>query len=309
MDLSVLISSYRRPEVLARTLEHLARQDPDPGFDVVVAIDGDADHGPARLEEFRERAPFDLTVLRFPHLGHGAVLNRGLEAVRGTYCLILGDDIFPTPEWIHHHLSRLREFNRPEVAVQGLTRWHPDLFPDAFLEWELESGAIFAYPRMQPRSFVSPEFLFTSNVSFTTRWLRSTPGFPEDVPWNMDTLFAFRARAQGLRLFYEPRALAHHFHRWSMHTEVSRRYTQGRLAARLEAGEPEFSGFITHPRLTPWRRLRHAASRLARPAAERFGPRSLRGWCWMHELNYQFARGYRDQQAGREDRHSFEPME
>ena len=197
MELSVLIPSHRRPEVLARTLDHLTRQDNPPEFEAVVCIDGDYDHAPAELDRFQEEAPFELVVLRQPHMGQGAALNRALRLARGAYTLVIGDDIFATPGFTRAHVDRLRQLDSPETAVQGLTRWHPDLLPDEFLEWEAESGVIFAFPRMQPYSFVSAEFLFTSNVSFTTEWLRTTEGFPEDVAWDMDTVFAFRALDQG----------------------------------------------------------------------------------------------------------------
>jgi hypothetical protein len=99
-------------------------------------------------------------------------------------------------------------------------------------------------------------------------------------------------------LFYVPSAFAWHHHNWSVETEATRRYIHGHIAAGLAKMKPEFSNFVTHPHMNTWRRLRYSASKMLRPGAERFGPMALRGWCWIHELNYQFAKGFLDSQQG-----------
>jgi|GEM_PF-5989763 len=299
--LSVLVPTVRRPDVLARTLDHLGAQEAAPEFEVLVGIDGDHDYAPAALVRREKTLPYPLRVSREGHRGHGATLNRLLHLAEGAGVVVIGDDQFAAPGFLAAHARRLDAAGDPRIAVQGKVAWHPEVLPDPFLDWDRRKGILFAFDRMTPGTFVDPRFLYTSNISFDRDWLRSIGGFVEDLPWWTDTIFAFRAAKRGLRVLYEPAALVHHHDRWTLERECRRRYLKGRLAAAMLAEDPAFADHVELPRLNTWRRVRHRASRLARPWAERVGPRVLRDWCWAHAVHYHFAAGLADAEAGRPD--------
>ncbi len=294
VEWSVLVPSYRRPRSLGRCLDHLAVQRDAPPFEVVVAIDGEDDYAETGLDRRTGESAVPLTVLRAPHQGQAAALNRALEAARGGRVLVIGDDILATESFVARHAARHAALDDPLVAVQGRLRWHPDLLPDPFLEWEEREGLLFAFHRMTERDFVPLRFLYTSNVSFARDTLRDLGGFDESLTCWIDTVLAFRARERGLRLFYEPDALAHHLDRWTLDRVCRRRREKGRLSVGLAAADPDFAAFVTLPQPGPWRSARYGVSRLVRPVAERMGWERASGWCRIHEANRAFSEGVRD---------------
>ena len=299
MEASVLVPTYKRPGILARCLDHLAAQEGAPEFEVVVSVDGEDDYAEAALERRKAEAPFALSVIRGPHRGHSAALNDALRAARGDVSIVIGDDILADPGFVAAHCRRHRELGDRRTAVQGRVSWHPELLPDPFLDWETRKGILFAFNHMEEHAYVPTRFFFTCNVSLRTEWLRELGGFDESLDWWIDTVFAYEGSKRGLRVYYDPDARAWHLDRWRLERFARRRYLKGGIAVELMERDPGFADFVIVPRPGAWRTARYAASRLARPLAERVGPRALRDWCWIHEANYRFVQGMTDARRGR----------
>jgi len=289
---SVVVPSYRRPEILGRCLDHLAAQQNSPPFEVVVVIDGDDDYAAARLPDRARAFPAPLRWAQRAHRGQGAALNEAIRMASGELVLILGDDLFAAPDCVARHAERHRVVDDARVAVQGRVEWHADVLPDRFLEWEREAGVMFAFSRMAPHAFVPPRFCYTTNTSLRKDLVQRAGGFDETLPLWYDTAFAFAAAKHGLRVYYDPDCVAWHHDRWCASREAARRYRKGEIAAEILARDPSFAEFAEVLHLDLSRRIRHRVSCLVRPFAERWGPRALRGWCWIHEIHYAFARGF-----------------
>ncbi len=291
MKLSVLVPTYRRPRVLARCLDHLARQEDAPPFEVVVAIDGEEDYGEADLQGETGTRPFPLTALPAPHAGQAACLNRARRQARGELVVVIGDDIYPHPRFLARHAACHDRLNEPRTAVLGRTQWHPDRLPHPFMEWEARNGILFAYDQLPGNRHVDPVYLYGCNYSLHRDWLEELGGYDERVIAWSDTLFAYFAAQRGLRVFYEPDALGWHDDTWTLERVCERRYRKGKIAAWLLREEPGFADFVLIPQPSPWRTVRYTASRMMRPLAERLGWEPLTGWCWSHAINWSFTRG------------------
>src|SRR5215218_127812 len=116
MDLSIIISAYRRPHFLELVLRGYARQS-DRRFELVVADDGS---GPELLEVI-ERASAE-TGLEIVHVWHEdagfrktIILNRAILAARGDYLLFTDADCVPRSDLVEVH----RSLARPERFVAG----------------------------------------------------------------------------------------------------------------------------------------------------------------------------------------------
>ena len=153
--LSVVVPTYERREVLARTLPTILDQElPQARFEVVVVIDGSTD-GTAEMltEQFADRP---LQVLSRENAGPAAARNAGIQASRGELVLLLDDDILCPPGLLAAHLAA-HEGGPPRVVfgpVLGLAgtstaaeltrlalagyytrmrdEWHPDASPTAY---------------------------------------------------------------------------------------------------------------------------------------------------------------------------------
>jgi len=120
MRVSVVVTTYNRPDALRAVLRGLAAQD-DPCFEVIVADDGS---GPATADMLRAfaaepRAPGLLRVLHAWHPDDGfrasAARNMAVAASVGAYLVFLDGDCVPRPDYVSRH----RRLAEPGFMVSG----------------------------------------------------------------------------------------------------------------------------------------------------------------------------------------------
>jgi len=102
--ISVVVSTYERPDALAAVLRGLSRQD-DRHFEVVVADDGSGPATAAVVGDWTARLGVALAHARHEHSGFRAaeIRNRALLASAGGYCVFLDGDCIPRPDFIARH--------------------------------------------------------------------------------------------------------------------------------------------------------------------------------------------------------------
>ncbi|HEY0392026.1 MAG TPA: glycosyltransferase [Solirubrobacterales bacterium] len=123
-ELSVLIASHERRELLRRCLDSLAAQAGASGeFEVIVAVDGSTDGTLEMLEQYE--SPFPLRALRLRQGGKSTAVNAAIEAARGAVCLFLDDDVVASPQLVAEHLAAHREDPRT-VGIGALTQQPPN---------------------------------------------------------------------------------------------------------------------------------------------------------------------------------------
>jgi glycosyltransferase involved in cell wall biosynthesis len=87
-EVSILIPTYRRPQLLRRAIASALSQDPPVAMEVIVG--DDADEGAAIVSEFDDvRLRYQRN---FEHLGMAGNWNRLCDMARGDYLLLLNDD-------------------------------------------------------------------------------------------------------------------------------------------------------------------------------------------------------------------------
>jgi glycosyltransferase involved in cell wall biosynthesis len=126
IDVSVIVTTFRKPRHLALVLESIALQErPGCGFEVIVSDDGSADDTESVVRHFAAAADFDVGFTTAPHDGFRAarVRNRAARLARGRYLLFLdGDCMIPS-----HHLAAHVARRRAGTALLGFcARLSPD---------------------------------------------------------------------------------------------------------------------------------------------------------------------------------------
>ena len=118
VDVSVLVTTYRRPRHLALALESLALQQcAGTTMEVVVSDDGSGDETPQVVHSFAATAPFPVRFTTQPHDGFrlARVRNEAARLATGRYLLFLdGDCIVP-----RHHVAAHAERRRHGTALLG----------------------------------------------------------------------------------------------------------------------------------------------------------------------------------------------
>lgn len=118
---SVVIPTRGRPELLARCLQFLLRQDyPSDRLEIVVVEDGGTGSAEMVLADVRPACPqIDLRYVRIPPSGPAAARNRGWRLARGAIIAFTDDDTLPERRWL---AEGVRPFAKGAGAVSGQTR-------------------------------------------------------------------------------------------------------------------------------------------------------------------------------------------
>jgi glycosyltransferase involved in cell wall biosynthesis len=203
-ELSVIIPSYNRRNILRRCLDALAQQTlPCEDFEVVVVDDGSSDGTDRMLAE--AQFPFRLRAIRQENSGQAAALNRGIACAHGTYCLFLDDDITASPQLLEEHLRLQRSM--PEAV--GIGQILLDIPETA--DWFTVSFAVGWREQYDglARSDTPPSWsdCYSGNMSVRHDRVHEVGGFSTDVPRGFDVELAFRLAKIGLTFHYLPNAV------------------------------------------------------------------------------------------------------
>jgi glycosyltransferase involved in cell wall biosynthesis len=258
-DVSVVIPTWNRIDTLPEVLAGLAGQQRAPAFEVIVVDDGSTDDTPRWLAA-RPADDLPLRSLRQANRGPAAARNAGVAVARGRWVAFLGDDTVPSPGWLGRLYDALERRGDADTAVIGRIEWHSRMRLTPFLRHINENGAQFGFALIEDPNDVPFNFFYTSNLCLPRRLLVEEP-FDETFPYPAweDIETAYRLKAKGMRLTYEPGALVRHHHPTDL----------GRFCQRQErAGYSAVVFYQRHPELGPMLGLTPS------------GPPAPLGWRW-----------------------------
>ncbi|UGQ45462.1 glycosyltransferase family 2 protein [Massilia endophytica] len=114
--ISVIVTTYNRPDALAAVVEALFAQD-DRNFEIIIADDGSSNNTRNCVEELQKRTPVPLLHVWQEDLGFRAarVRNLGTLAASGDYIVFLDGDCIPGRNFVSQH----RKLARPGFLVSG----------------------------------------------------------------------------------------------------------------------------------------------------------------------------------------------
>jgi glycosyltransferase involved in cell wall biosynthesis len=110
-DIAIIVSTYQRPEHLARCLQSIAMQDAVAGrFEVVVTDDGSRDHTLALIAATARRVDYPLTFTTHDHDGFqlARCRNEGVAASTAPYLLFTDGDCLLPRDHVRIHLEERR---------------------------------------------------------------------------------------------------------------------------------------------------------------------------------------------------------
>jgi len=238
-ELSVIVATHNRRELLVRCIESLSGQEADPGsFEVIVADDGSSDGTAEAVEQLQ--TPFSLRCLRLEKGGQAAAQNAAIAVAAGRAALILDDDVIAGPRLVAAHLAA-QEPDRRVIGVGHLEQAPPrrrDYYAAMFARtWNRHYAEL-------PGREIDWTACFGANLSAPLEALREVGGFAIDLPVGEDMELAYRLEGAGCKALFLPEATAIHDDEkgWRRLLEDSRRQGSGQVA--LADRHPEMNAML-----------------------------------------------------------------
>jgi len=252
-SLSVIIPTFRRPNILRLCLRCLEAQTVADELEVIVVSDGP---DPETATLFRNSTNYQFQTVRYfeiPKSQQGVARNFGVKRAHAPYVLFIGDDILLERDVCAKHLAAHRTSQslipnpQSPIAVLGFVTWDPVVGINPVMRWLERSGWQFGYPKIAKYAHaflptkIQEHFTYTSHISVPTdvahrfrfREDMTLYGW-EDIEWGM------RMKQAGIRLFYEPDAKALHHHHMTLEQSLARMETLGRSLVLLARQVPDF---------------------------------------------------------------------
>ena len=238
-ELSVVIPSRERERVLSETLRRLHEQGAGLPIELIVVYDGPGNERRIATERPPGSGPA-LRILEQEPLGPAAARNRGVEAAEGAAVLFLGDDAWPADGLLRRHLDFHRDHPGDGDAMLGHVVPAPPLDRSEFIRWLHTDGVQFGYGDLAPGEVPATCF-WTVNVSAKTALLRAAGGFDEEFTDAAceDAELGLRLARAGMRLTYDPAAVAEHYHPTDLAATMARMRRVGDAFRVLERKAPE----------------------------------------------------------------------
>lgn len=191
LTVSVVVATFRRPDLLDRCLATLlAQKFPSERYEIIVADDARSPRTCAQVARWSALAGELERSIRYvmPAGVHGpaAARNAGWRAARGDVIAFTDDDCMPAPGWLRAGLAAL-EADAEVVGVSGKL-----IVPIEGVPTDYERNAA----RLETAEFV------TANCFYRRDALERIGGFDERFPlaWREDSDLHFRLLAVGARL-------------------------------------------------------------------------------------------------------------
>jgi GT2 family glycosyltransferase len=166
---------------------------------------------------------------------------------------------------VKRHIDSHRQNPLLTSAVLGYVTWAEEMKASPFMRWYGEH-MLFGFNGLRGLSEASFRQFYTCNVSLKTEFLRTNGQFDEDFKTAAyeDAELGFRLDKKGMRLLYNPAAIAYHYQHFSFQEACQKRLKNAAAAHTFslkEAGlqlaqeEQQRRSKVAHAlveRLAPW---------------------------------------------------------
>lgn len=196
--ISICVCTYKRPELLRRLLEAVARLETGGEFTYSVVIaDNDREcSAESVVKEFSAGASFRITYCTEPRQNIALARNKTVANAVGDYIAFIDDDEYPCQMWLLHALNALRTHK-----VDGVLGPMEPYFSEPPPEWVVR-GAFFKRPRHATGYRIDLRDARTGNVLFARRIIDGmTPIFDERFGTGGEDVDFFRRMKERGRTF------------------------------------------------------------------------------------------------------------
>ncbi len=236
--LSVIVPTYQRRASVERLLRALTYQTLDcDTFEVIIAIDGSDDGTREMVETFS--APYSLTSIWQTNGGRSRARNAGIRAARGEVLLFFDDDMEPAPDCLEQHARAHASGSR--VAVIGAVPIRRETADPPVADYIAAKFQQHLDRLAQPDHQFTLRDFYSGHFSVHREVLDEIGLFDEAfrVYGNEDLELAWRLRAAGVKLIYQPEAVAYQHYSKDFAALAQDTIAKGQTAVLLTDKHPD----------------------------------------------------------------------
>lgn len=229
-QLSVVIPTYNRADILMTSLERLDSDQSRADFEIIVVSDGATDDTAARVSSQRFDHP--VRLVEQPNQGAAAARNHGASLARADHVLFLDDDMRAADGLIDAHVAA---FDGDVDAVVGRIG-HDPASPRTILGRYVERWANDFHQQLLEHGVTNYEDVLSGHVAVSKTIFEALGGFDENFTedgryGNEDLDFAIRLLESGATVTYCAEARADQYYA----VTAAARLQQARDLARADA--------------------------------------------------------------------------
>ncbi len=176
VEVSVVVPTFKRPELLQRCLAALVAQTCDPStYEIVIADDAASESTRRQVEDWRRRCLLTGPAIHYLPVrdshGPAAARNAGWRFAQGRVIAFTDDDCIPEPEWLEAGSQAVRD------GATGVSGRIIVPLPEDPTDYERNAAGL-----------ATAEFV-TANCFYRRAVLAAAGGFDErfTIPWREDT--------------------------------------------------------------------------------------------------------------------------
>jgi glycosyltransferase involved in cell wall biosynthesis len=231
-ELSVVVTTHNRRQLLRTCLQSLARQTAAGEFEVVVVVDGSSDGTEQMLASLE--TPFPLTIVTQAQAGQSAARNAGAARARGRVLLFIDDDEEASPALVAAHLAAHRAQAR--IAAFGVIERRVPQNADRLARLRAEDA------RAHNKDLAKRPLTYLECYGGNSSVLRSTfdevGGYAVDLPRETDFEFAYRLHEIGVAFIFLPDAAVAEYRTRTWRQTLADVERRGRISIDLYRRHP-----------------------------------------------------------------------
>jgi glycosyltransferase involved in cell wall biosynthesis len=210
MEISVVVPTFNRREMVKRTVESLfAQKFPHEQYEIIVVVDGSEDGTAEALRGMK--APCRFSIVEQENGGLAAARNSGARAAEGDLLLFLDDDMLCVPELVAAHVEAHRD--APRTVGFGCILLSPESPPSLAAEcFNRELGAFYLRQKTEEAEAAEDLEHVFGNSSLPRELLKEVGGFDPSFRMREDLELWVRLAALGVRGSYVERAVAYQYY-------------------------------------------------------------------------------------------------
>jgi glycosyltransferase involved in cell wall biosynthesis len=235
-DISIVIPTQNRKNVLQCVLNGLTRQTCDPSlFEIIVVDDGSDDGTQTVVKNVSKTSKSKIKYIHQAKLGPGAARNSGISQARGKWILFLDTDLIPETDVVERHRKFHQEWEDEYTCLMG----DVEMASGLNIPQQARKNETNIHLNGSGLQELNHWNFRTGNASLAKSLCAAPSGFDPRYEAAEDTEFGYRLHAMGVKFYYDGSIKVYHHHPMNMDECVEKYAAYGRAVALWYLESPE----------------------------------------------------------------------